>query len=1023
MKNLLPALCLCLAVTELFGNWEFVVPTNAPRVVSMPVTKAWVSMMETNAVAAVLPDGKTVQVPDILDTTGNEPELVWLADGHQRFTLVPKRESSAVLVTDLAVSTDADGNLLVRNSFFSLRHPAKGKGGFPEHLCFERNGQTDDGLYFLDRIVRKKAAGGLEVFAVEDDRNSSSRVLLVSPLRVVIEVDATVEKARFSYHYIYTPFTPVVRVEMRCAQDTVQTWTECHFLHASWKEARYANYFTAGMDKPTAINPKGAKSKSFASDRWAVYTDGTNAVGVASDFYVTGWDASDEFVYYVVAARNPWGTREMERCARLYFGPAQTREGFDHWFGRDVFISATRDGRAWTATEPLATRPDGFLLKGRSIRIAFDTAANGFNCLGIENGCEGTPVAFGKAGSGQPAFWSLRFIRDKEESTAVTLDNLLPCRKTVSPKDGSISFSWEGLDLAEEKGAVDAAATVTLNRTGDAAEWTFRVINRSKRWSLASTEYPILPRLAGKGSATALVPTGNWGGRLIPHYSSGGRYVYPCGWGSLQTIAFLLGDRGLQITALDSKAQEKAFDVSSSLDLRPWYRCPDSGVPSAGNAPAYAVETAAFAGDWMTAAKRYRAWATKQKWTGKGPLAKRADFSKRLADIGFWMNYGGNVNQITNFMDKVAKAMPDVPFGVHWYCWHTIPFDNSYPEYFPAKPGVRESVAWMKSRGITVMPYINSRLWDRDIPSFSNAVSAACKQLNGKDFYVETYGSGRSLVPMCPATKLWQEKIAQVCSTLMDGIGVNAIYLDQIAAALPAACHDTTHNHTLGGGAYWTAGYRELLTRVRDMAVKRGVALTTECTAEPYMDNVDAFLAWTPRFQEDVPLLPAVYSGYAVYFSSPEHPADSLDAFCAQQGRDFLWGCQLGWNTEWILDNNHRGHLAFETALCRERIARKDFLVYGELLGELPTPNDIPMMDVLWNRESPHHASLPAVMGTLWADTDHKRACVFLVNISGAPQKFTFRPATAAAFPWPRENGLYTVTLPPRTVQSAVADQ
>ena len=371
----------------------------------------------------------------------------------------------------------------------------------------------------------------------------------------------------------------------------------------------------------------------------------------------------------------------------------------------------------------------------------------------------------------------------------------------------------------------------------------------------------------------------------------------------------------------------------------------------------------------------------------------------------------GYVTVVGDTMDR-AFAKATVPTGVHWYNWHQIPFDNSYPEYFPEKPGMKEVVSWMKSKGVLVMPYINARLWDQDIPSFSNAVPAACKKEDGRSFYVERYGSGRNLVPMCPVTKLWRDRVGSICERLINEIGVNAIYLDQVAAAHPAACHDRTHGHPLGGGAYWTEGYRELMKPIRDLAVRKGgVALTTECTAEPYTDSFDAYLAWFARSAEDIPFLPAVYSGYTVYFSSPQDSHDSLDSFCAMQGRDFLWGCQLGWNPPWILDTAHEGHRAFTVRLCRERLAHKQFFLEGELMGELPTPPGFPTVEVNWHRKPSVSCRMPAVMGTVWRDAEGKRSCVCLVNVSGEEQTFPYRL-----------NGTDgRATLPPRSVKTIEA--
>jgi len=178
---------------------------------------------------------------------------------------------------------------------------------------------------------------------------------------------------------------------------------------------------------------------------------------------------------------------------------------------------------------------------------------------------------------------------------------------------------------------------------------------------------------------------------------------------------------------------------------------------------------------------------------------------------------------------------------------------------------------------------------------------------------------------------------------------------------------------------------------VKAQGVANNVAFTTENTAEPYMDNVDGFLAWSPRYEHDLPLLPAAYSGYTIYFTSPQDAKDDLDAFVMAQGRDFLWGCQLGWNGTWILEEAHRAKAKFMGRLCQYRLAAKQFLVYGQLLDELRPTQPLPTLTRTWNRTKPHTATLPAVMGTLWRARDGSLAA-FIVNYAREPQRFTYKP-------------------------------
>ena len=605
------------------------------------------------------------------------------------------------------------------------------------------------------------------------------------------------------------------------------------------------------------------------------------------------------------------------------------------------------------------------LLEGDGIRLAFDTAEKGFNCIGIENRITADPAAFCGEEPGCAGFWNLTFWKDGCPTNTLTIDNLAPCHRAVKREGTAIIFDWRGIALGDEADILDVRATVTLTPDGSAAEWRISVVNRCKRWGLAETQFPLLRNVVKPREADVLIPKGNWAGRLVKSYNGGPQVGgtslrYPSSLGAqVQTCAYMLGGAGLQVTTLDGRGQVKYFEMPD-FDFCIRYPCPDQGVPGAANAPDFAVETATFSGEWWIAAKRYRTWATQQKWAAKGPLATRADFNRQLGNVGCWMK-------------------------TDW---------------------------WMKAMGVLVMPYINGRLWDEILESHSAAVPSAVKNVDGTRF-IDKYG-GHSFSVMCPTTKLWQEKLDDLCDRMADELDVNALYLDQISASMPAPCFDKSHGHLLGGGSHWTEGYRELMKPIREKAFTRGMALISENACEPYMDSFDAHLTWFGHAYDDVPMLPAIYSGYAVYFSSVSDKKDSLDSFCAQQGRDFIFGCQLGWNDPWILDDAHREHLAFVERLCRERIAHKDFFLTGELLGELPTPEGLPTVDVKWNRIGMYYDStffkMPAVLGAVWRDFEGTRRYTVLVNISGDEQTFTYDGGA----------GRKTITISPRSVSSHI---
>jgi hypothetical protein len=320
--------------------------------------------------------------------------------------------------------------------------------------------------------------------------------------------------------------------------------------------------------------------------------------------------------------------------------------------------------------------------------------------------------------------------------------------------------------------------------------------------------------------------------------------------------------------------------------------------------------------------------------------------------------------------------------AVHWYNWHQIPFDVNYPEYFPTKDGFAAGVRELVAAGMTVMPYINGRLWDVGGPNFPAAKPAACKQPGGSEVSIEMYGSGAKLAPMCPATPLWQAKVGEIVRRLGEECGVNAVYIDQIGSAAPVLCHDPSHGHPLGGGRHWVEGYRKMLEPIRDFAAARGMTLTTENDAEPYMDTIDGFLIWLPRSDREIPLMTAVYSGRAVYFSSPSREGMEPDSFVMLQGRDLLWGCQLGWMGFDLLEPGRKEQADYLLACARMRKALPEYLLEGELLGELDLEEAPPPIEGKWGGwTGTAPARLPSVVTAVWRAPDG-RVAVLAANLS-----------------------------------------
>ena len=1018
-----------LQVNVLNSNME-----RYEQVVSTPVAEQWQQdgvfpIVETDEQGNVLQE-----VPAVLDKSGELPVISWLMPGIteagavRRFQ-IKKPEKQLDAQTDLTCEI-RDGNIVISTTYFQLEHPLKGHGGMPQNIRYGSSGYTDTKAHLLDRVFNRDTH---QQYTIMADDEATAKVVFQSPLRVVVEARTRYKAGAYSpdglhavYRYIYTAYSPVVDVTVDIERGEGQPieWNELHFLHLSRQDKYYTHFVTGEPMVNTPMREKGEKGPGLGAENWALLSTNDEAMGVSGN-HISCWDASTEFVYYVNHSRHamPTSQKSVSRSGSLYFGPASDdNEWFSRWLNKDMQykIETTAGANAKAASQPAAeAKPwpeSAQQIETETARLVFADASEGFACKGLVDKTNGT--RFFEDRPDYAGLWILEFrqlditkqnkngegvVEDplygapaKDSLPTVKLTNRSVGQGVCEKIDNGLRFIWKNQDIGDEKDVLDMTCDVTWNDTEKQFEFRMSLANRSKNYGLWTSEYPTLGQVFEPGKGDALLPGGNWGARLCKNRREGVGFMYPCAVAPMQFMAFNLGDTGVYFAAEDSAARPKRLLVSSKLDISFQTYAENMGQPGAAFATDFPFVVSLYHGDWWQAAKKYRKWATKQPWTAKGPIAQRKDFPQRFIDNGFWMCLDGEparVEKILNDLDK--RVAGRVPFGTHWYSWHKIPFDHSYPNYFPTKDGFAETTSRLKAKGQMIMPYINGRLWDMDIDSFpTEGIKSAAKNEKGEP-YIEIYGSKRRLVPNCPFTTLWQNKVQEICSRLMNECGVNGIYLDQIGAATPKLCFDPTHNHPLGGGRHWCDGYRAMLTPIKEMAAAKGVTLTTENIAEPYMDNIDGYLTWVQRNQDDVPAMTAVYSGYAIYFTSPMYAEDDFDAFRACQGRDFLWGCQLGWNHEWIMDAKHSNHLEYLIRLGALQKSAKEFMVLGELLGEVPNAVQTEPFTTTWHLRSPHNVTLPSVQSTLWKNPQGD-LLMAIVNYSDSYQTFTCKDVPLA---------------------------
>lgn len=601
---------------------------------------------------------------------------------------------------------------------------------------------------------------------------------------------------------------------------------------------------------------------------------------------------------------------------------------------------------------------------------------------------------------GKHTLWELTLCRGTEKRSLSNTQ--LPCTSYGIEKlaDGlqRATFEWLSMDWQNEKGAITVRVVVDLPRNSGIASWRIWVNNDSKIWGLYDVDFPKCSGYCKSGQYDIAVPTGN-AGRLFRNCSERMSYRYPHGWS--MPMQFLCATKGLSaiyMAAHDPNAWDKTFIIEPGKEFYIETSVENMAVPGSDHKNPFAVMMGIYRGSWMQGCKIYRKFALSAPWTSQGKISQRVSMPEALKNVGLWMLVSSFIGPESGTLEQKNKPLLDaqkyfgVPLAAHWYNWHAIPFDTHYPHYFPTKPGIAEQARDLVSKGLIIMPYINGRIIDISNDDFGEYSPYCAKDQAGKH-YVETYGNGVKQAPMCSYTEFWQDKIADIVERLSKEVGVNAVYIDQIAAAGPVLCFDKSHGHPLGGGGWWVDGYRKMLKKVQNVAHSTGgdMVITTECAAEPFMDGVDAFLTWIKPDDREIPMMTAVYSGYSIYFASPAWFEHGDRAWIMAQGRAFLWGYQNGWMGLELFNPEHAKKAAFLKKVGQYCVAAKKFLAFGELVDLVEPTKPVQSITERWpdHGNNPRDATLASVQGSVWKAEDGTLG-IFLVNYLEKDNKIEF---------------------------------
>ena len=631
--------------------------------------------------------------------------------------------------------------------------------------------------------------------------------------------------------------------------------------------------------------------------------------------------------------------------------------------------------------------------------------------------------------------WELEVVV-KGQPAVLTPAQSKSFRCEVLPPGRTLRATWEGFTLP---GASECKveATVELEDATPTSRWEVSV-ERPAGLGLRRVHFPRVFGLVRQEDERLAVPM--WLGQqaadprslLCGENGRARQLDYPSRL-SMQCVAYYrMGGSGLYAACDDTDAVRKTFafwgtktgDVHFETVHYPEIH---QASPSRYTLP-YHVLLGTFRGDWITAAERYRAWATKQPWARESRL-RQGQVPDWVPETGMWVwNRGPSPGVL-----PPAAALQErlgLPVRVFWHWWHGCPYDIGFPEYLPPREGTepfKQAVARAHDQGLRMIVYMNQRAWGMSTRSWKEegAERFAVKEPDGK-VRPEVYNifTRQALASMCLATPFWRNKYAGLAEQAFEDLGVDGIYMDQ--ACSHRACYDPNHGHPPGGGNSWMEGFRQLEGDVRSRCdADRRVVLAGEGCGEAWLRHLDLMLTLQvskERYSspsdpwEVIPFFQAVYHPYAVTYGSyssltmppydelwpaefaPEEPLALLDRkysrqFYLEQARAFVWGQQPTLaNFLPSLFDERPEEIEYVMRLARVRSRATKYLLRGEFLRppEINSPevtSDFSRLSIYAGQKSRLTASEkrhPLALAGAWRAADGDVA-VALASIADEP--------------------------------------
>jgi hypothetical protein len=589
--------------------------------------------------------------------------------------------------------------------------------------------------------------------------------------------------------------------------------------------------------------------------------------------------------------------------------------------------------------------------------------------------------------------------------------------QTISANSGWKDISIEGSEAnrsfrlshpLDETLPDNLTATISLQIEGHKSTWDLSVEGLGEHYSLIEVEFPNF-NIKTSGEDNFFIPYHF--GKLIKNPANtidyhGINALYPRGWGAtMQFMAYYNQKYGLYLGFHDPKASLKTFmaqQENSGVHIGSTIPIPNQLIANNSWNMSGAFVLEAFQGDWYDASLIYRDWVYKKADYRPIDTPERIARQAKIGSIGVWATeqlLGYNIDDVERHVRDFKNFM-DIPVGIHWNEWYNKPQDVDFPEYFPEKDGLGGVISRLKNTygdDILISSYINGRLYDTTLESYQSrgfpyatTSDQEGESINSQRFW-HTNSEGqrvrRTFAVMCPTQKPWKKRIIDTSKEMTTRLNMDGVYIDQVTAAAPVKCMNTTHGHKIGGGSYWREGYKDMFKSIQE-ATPSGRFIVSEGANDFLIDEVDGFLVEPYLTQNQVPAFQAVYSGKA-QFIGPSTGASSYKAdekpdaerFYGRLAQSFSFGVQPGrfyMGISWNQNERSARAANYLRQLARLRYKHRAFFSFGEMKKPLKLKGDIPttsFYDQQWSdkwtkeEEIEHTVTIPALQTSAWSDS------------------------------------------------------